>query len=429
MRGKFENVKQLEAAVIAEARRGGGQLYGEACKEYQTRWLEHHSDRYQGIRWRRIKQVTSFGLVEILNRVVRQQAVERGGYHSLAKMLWRGKATRLLSPSVEKKALEAATAQNYRPAARALSEQCGASMSHGSLWKCVQVYGQKLQEHQQRDWYVDKPLGRSSSVVITELDSTYVKHQRRGKNKNRPRHFPMHVGLHYTGRKRRSPRRGRRDVELTEKTFFVSAEEIGIFGSRLRKQKDRHYPGKPLSVLLSDGDEGIKRVREKEFAESIWLLDRWHIARNVRTFVANDQAAYRQIMAGVYACESEKVLEALRTTSLELQKRKPQEFRDLFGYILGNRDGIDAFKQIPKTLRQSKGRREAAVRAGSGAVEKNVEVHINRRFKRQGRSWNPIRADRLAQLKWLQHNPKNWTHWWNQVCLSTTKINPGWPSC
>ena len=428
IRGTFQNVKQLEEAVIEEVRRGACRFYGGVCKAYQSQWLEHHSDRYQGVCWRKIKQVTPFGLVEIPNRVIRDREMETGGYHSLAKMLWRGKATRLLSPSVEKKAIEASVGQNYRPAARGLSDWCAASISHWSLWKCVQIYGKKLLEHQQRDWYVDKPLGRSASVVITELDSTYVKHQRHGKHKNRPRHFPMHVGLHYTGRTRRSPRRGRRDVELTGKTFFVSAEEIGIFGRRLSKQRQRHYSGKPLSVMLSDGDEGIKRVREREFDESIWLLDRWHIAQKVRTFVANDQEAYRKVMEGVYSCESEKVLEALRATSPELQKQKPREFHDLFGYILSNREGIDAFKQIPKTLRQSKGRQEAAVRAGSGAVEKNVEVHINRRFKRQGRSWNPVRADRLAQLKWLQHNPKNWTHWWNQVCLSTTKINPGWPS-
>jgi len=428
IRGRFKDVKQLEEAVITEVRRGGCQIYSQACEVYQSQWLEHHSEDYRAISWRRIKQVTPFGLVEIPNRVIRSRGVNSGGYHSLAKMLWRGKATRLLSPSVEKKAIEAASQQNYRPAARMMSDRFDAYLSHWSLWKCVQVYGKKLQEHQERDWHGDKPLGASSSVVITELDSTFVKYQRRGKNKHGPRHFPMHVGLHYTGRTRRSKKQGRRDVKLTDKTFFVSTEEIGIFGSRLRKQKDRHYHGKSLSVLLSDGDEGIKRVREKEFDESIWLLDRWHIAQKVRTFVANDQDSYHKIMAGVYSCDSEKVLKALKDTKPELRKQRPNEFRDLFGYILGNRDGIDAFKEIPKALRQSKGRQEAAVRCGSGAVEKNVEVHVNRRFKRQGRSWNPIRADRLAQLKWLQYNPKNWAHWFNQVCLSTTKINPGWPS-
>ena len=62
------------------------------------------------------------------------------------------------------------------------------------------------------------------------------------------------------------------------------------------------------------------------------------------------------------------------------------EFNALFGYILGNREGIDNWHNIPSPLRRSLGRRLAPVRSGSGVIEKNIEVHIGRRFKRQGRS-------------------------------------------
>ena len=65
IRGRFKDVKQLEEAVIKEVRRGACQLYGEACGIYQTRWLEHHAESYRGVCWRRIKQVTPFGLVEV----------------------------------------------------------------------------------------------------------------------------------------------------------------------------------------------------------------------------------------------------------------------------------------------------------------------------------------------------------------------------
>src|SRR4030095_10775704 len=44
----------------------------------------------------------------------------RGGYRTLSKALLWPKATRLLSPWVEKRALEAATGVNYRPAAAEL---------------------------------------------------------------------------------------------------------------------------------------------------------------------------------------------------------------------------------------------------------------------------------------------------------------------
>ena len=179
-------------------------------------------------------------------------------------------------------------------------------------------------------------------------------------------------------------------------------------------------------MLLSDGDEGLKWVREREFAQAQWLLDRWHIAQNVRGFVGEDQAEHRRIMSAVWKADSEAVLEALRT-SLYRQTR-PIEFNALFGYILGNRDGIDNWHAIPKQLRRSVGRQLAPVRSGSGVIEKNIEVRINRRFKRQGRSWTRRGAEHLAQLLWLQNHPADWNHWWDKTALAKTKVNPGWPS-
>jgi hypothetical protein len=68
------------------------------------------------------------------------------------------------------------------------------------------------------------------------------------------------------------------------------------------------------------------------------------------------------------------------------------------------------------------------VRSGSGVIEKNIEVQIARRFKRQGRSWTRTGAEHLLQLCWLQSAPRNWTHWWQKTALAKTKVNPGWPS-
>ena len=59
----------------------------------------------------------------------------------------------------------------------------------------------------------------------------------------------------------------------------------------------RHFQPGFLEVLLSDGDEGLKWVREREFAHSQWLLDRWHIAQNVRTLVCDDEREHRRIKA------------------------------------------------------------------------------------------------------------------------------------
>jgi hypothetical protein len=73
------------------------------------------------------------------------------------------------------------------------------------------------------------------------------------------------------------------------------------------------------------------------------------------------------------------------------------------------------------------GRQIAPVRSGSGVIEKNIEVQIARRFKRQGRSWTNPGAEHLLRLLSLQSDQLNWTHWWNKTALAKTNINPGWP--
>jgi len=50
------------------------------------------------------------------------------------------------------------------------------------------------------------------------------------------------------------------------------------------------------------------------------------------------------------------------------------------------------------------------VRADCGAVEKELEVQVNRRFQKHGCSWDLVRADRLMQLRWLQTDRPRWQH-------------------
>ena len=73
-------------------------------------------------------------------------------------------------------------------------------------------------------------------------------------------------------------------------------------------------------------------------------------------------------MQPVWQADSEAVLEALRESPL--RESRPQQFHALFGYILGNRDGIDNWRLVPAALRRSIGRRIAPVRCGSGVIEK-----------------------------------------------------------
>lgn len=155
---------------------------------------------------------------------------------------------------------------------------------------------------------------------------------------------------------------------------------MAVFGRQVAWQRLRHYGKAGHEVILSDGDEALERMREAEFPQATWLLDRWHLARAVRDFVGPDAVEYRRLMGGVWKSDSEALLAALASSSA-LRERRPVPFRVLFGCVLGNRDGIDNWHRIPARLRRSVGRQIAPVRSGSGVIEKNIEVQIARRFK------------------------------------------------
>jgi hypothetical protein len=422
------DVKALEEQIMEKVQQSGREFYAKVFAAFQQRWLQEAGRDYTAVRWRSINQVTPFGLLRLPVRVVRERGKTSGGYFTLSKALLQPKATRLLSPWVEKQALEAVSWLNYRPAAAELLRWLQVRVSAWLMWKCVQFYGARLCQQLERGWWPDRAQGKKVNVVITEIDSTYLKaqHRRRGA-KARGTHFPIHLGLHYSGRARRYQKRGCSSVRLRDKRWILSSEPLSIFGRRLAWQRMRHFARGSFGVLLSDGHEGLKWVREREFAQTQWLLDRWHIAQNVRTLVCEDEREHRRIMAAVWKSDSEAVLEALRTSPY--RQTRPVEFNALFGYILGNREGIDNWHSIPSPLRRSLGRRLAPVRSGSGVIEKNIEVHVGRRFKRQGRSWTRSGAEHLAQLLWLQTHHADWTHWWHKTALAKTKINPGWPSC
>jgi hypothetical protein len=415
--GCFASVNDLEQAVIAATHQAGRQLYAQAFTALQDQWLAQRHDRFTAQRWRTLDGLTPFGPLALPVRVVREKA--SGRYLTLSKVLFRHKATRLLSPVLEQHACAAATEQNYRPAARSLARWIGTRLSPWLVWACVQYHGaRRLLEREKTTPRPARP--ENVPVLISEIDSTWLKAQQPGR-RGPVRHFPVHLGLHYTGRQRRYRARGSTSVRLTQKHLLVSTAPLALFGRQFQRQAHRHF--RPdYHVLLSDGDEGLERLRETHFPPAPWLLDRWPIAQAVRAFTGANQNEFHRLMAPVWQADSEAALAALRQSPLRV--RRPAEFRALFGYLLGNREGIDNWKTLPAGLRRGTGRTAPPVKCGSGAVEKNIEVAINRRFKRQGRSWHPVRAERLLPLKRLAADDHAWSQWWHAQPLFTRKTNP-----
>src|SRR6266700_7492389 len=181
-----QDVKALEERIIEKVQESGREFYALCFGALQQRWLQEHRRDHTAVRWRTIDQLTPFGLIRLPVRVVRERGKERGGYFTLSKALLKPKATRLLSPCVEKRALEAATCLNYRPAAAELLRWLQVRVSAWLIWKCVQFHGARLCEQLERGWWPDRTQPRKTEVVVTEIDSTYLKAQQRGRTWHRP---------------------------------------------------------------------------------------------------------------------------------------------------------------------------------------------------------------------------------------------------
>ncbi|MBK9139827.1 MAG: hypothetical protein IPM17_13845 [Verrucomicrobia bacterium] len=83
----------------------------------------------------------------------------------------------------------------------------------------------------------------------------------------------------------------------------------------------------------------------------------------------------------------------------------PKTSYALFGCRLGNRQGSEPRRHIPAAVRHARGLTPPFVKNSSGAGGKSIEVTINRRFKRQGRSWHSGRFDRLLVPEELPASP------------------------
>ena len=202
----LSDVNAFEEAVIEKARDLSRRFYCAAFAILQEKWLEENSKDYTPERWRSIRQITPLGELELPTRVVRRRGAKQGGYLSLNKVLLGAKATKLLSPAVEKCAVMRATHMNYRPAARSFTEENeSVRFGHGLVWRCVQAHGRRLERQLSRGLQPEVPIcpNREVARVATELDSGWIKQQCRGReNKARPPAcgFWMHLSDNGAGR-------------------------------------------------------------------------------------------------------------------------------------------------------------------------------------------------------------------------------------
>ena len=315
-----------------------------------------------------------------------------------------------ISPELGHQAARAGADAPFRRATQTLEQQAGAHLSPESLRLQTIRHGAILAREQQeqaqrllaptanqiraeREAALCSPilpLQEPAEQVLVELDGGWIA------SRDNPRGMEGKVGVVATGYDRISAKRRclapRRYVAT-----FGSAEQLGALV--YAAAEDLGATESVHQLVRGDGAEWIKRQAALHFPEAVKILDWAHLERAVqkgvraarpgRSMKAERRAAYEVILGGLWEGKVEQALAGLRGLRGGEGEEGRQALEDAIEYVEGQREWLGNY-----------GEWEAMGYAvGSGAVERAVEVVLNKRMKKQGMRWKRANADAVVALR------------------------------
>lgn len=102
------------------------------------------------------------------------------------------------------------------------------------------------------------------------------------------------------------------------------------------------------------------------------------------------------------------MLAAVKLARLLCEDRdKSQRIADLVTYIESNRDGLYGSRSLKGKVED-----KTVLVCRTGAMEKNIDTVIDRRFKRHGQSWTTEGVNNLLKLRTLCYDTTDWEAFW-----------------
>lgn len=177
-------------------------------------------------------------------------------------------------------------------------------------------------------------------------------------------------------------------VEIFKQNFYLACHKMGVFSAS-------------KVIFVADGIPWIKKLQREMFPEAIYLLDLWHLKKNINLAYGKENADLADTLCELaYYGQSASLLENIKLDIARCRDPdKTKKLRDLYSYVRSNVDGIENYKKVGIV--------------GSGAVEKTVDVLVARRFKGRGMSWYNTNAAKLLRLRLLKLNGE-WDNYWNK---------------
>jgi len=205
----------------------------------------------------------------------------------------------------------------------------------------------------------------------------------------------------YTGRERY----GKGKHRLKEKVVYGGLEGAEEFGEKLwlKGEKKLRVSQARKQLLIGDGDAWIKAIAQANFPHASYQVDWWHLTRRIREAMRKNQRLSRLLIRRLYEGKGATLVGLLEKKTDGLTEER-EEIDKLLGYLKHNQDGFYGSTALKGEIRD---------KVGSGAIEKNIELVVGRRFKKWGMTWSKPGAHYLLKLRLLKYDPEAWDEFWN----------------
>jgi hypothetical protein len=194
-------------------------------------------------------------------------------------------------------------------------------------------------------------------------------------------HFAMKLGIGYSQKERQGPKRW----TLTDKVVHGGVEETEEFAERfyMRMEAALGVERAQHVVVKGDGAEWICQGAAQVFPGHVFQLDRWHLLDRVAQFAGHLPRLWKRLRRWVFEGRIQALVRSLRQL-VGADARSEQARQELLGYVTRHAEAITAVDRLRPQVSLAA---RPLLTHGTGAMEKNIETVMGRRFKRWGMRW------------------------------------------
>lgn len=385
----------LESLIAEKVRLAAKELIKQACQTMDAELRQRGSFLVDRQRSRDV--LTQFGWLRLYRWYVRDKV---GGHHRYPLDEALGLAPRVhASPWVSELAVSLATRLPYRQANYLLRRAVDADLDYRTLYAWVQAAGKKMADQEDTEQAAVFEEGRPAEsdpidreIVVAEVDGTFVKAQRENGSD-----FEVRVGVLASGKSLESATAKNKRYRLNERVLYGGVDNAADFGERLflAGEKKLGLSHAKHLLMIGDGADWIEDLAGHDRWKAVYQLDWWHLIHGFHRTFPEFPEIISHLKTALYGGDGEQLVRLVKFASIE-GYGDPDKVAALESYVTANQSGLYGSRQLRKQL--SAEAKLVAVE-GSGAIEKQMDIVVGRRFKRQGMRWTRKGANRLLKLR------------------------------